>query len=217
MQTEDTVRQEILRGFLFFLYNGLSFFAAGSLYRTESAFDRKRERRKTVDADFFLIQKMKRGDEEAIELFVRKYYPLILNYCRYHTYIDGTAEDLAQETFERFFRSFASYRHSGKLANYLYVIAGNLCRDSMKKRRDMLPGELPDPGEDPLDAVEGRLDLERAVEKLPEEMREVIILHYFQHLKIREVAEITGIGLPLAKYRIRKAKTMLKAYLGEEE
>lgn len=170
-----------------------------------------------MDADFFLIHKMKNGDEEAMETFVQKYYPPILNYCRYHTYIDGIAEDLTQETFERFFQSFTSYHHSGKLANYLYVIAGNLCRDSMKKKQALPLEELPETGENPLEAVEGRLDVESSVAKLPEEMKEVIILHYFQNLKLKEVAEVAGIGLPLVKYRLGKAKELLKVYMGEEE
>lgn len=46
-----------------------------------------------MDADFLLIHKMKNGDEEAIEVFVKKYYSTIRNYCRLHTYTDCDAED----------------------------------------------------------------------------------------------------------------------------
>lgn len=59
-----------------------------------------------MDADFLLIHKMKNGDEEAIEVFVKKYYSTIRNYCRLHTYTDCDAEDITQATFEHFFRSF---------------------------------------------------------------------------------------------------------------
>ena len=169
-----------------------------------------------MDADFLLIHKMKNGDEAAMELFVRKYYPAIRNYCRCHTYIDETAEDLTQETFENFFRSFMSYHHSGKLKNYLYVIAGNLCRDSYKKKRELLLEELPEMKEYPLETVDIRMDIEEAVRRLPEDMKEVIILHYFQDMKLKEVAEIIGIGLPLVKNRLKKAKEQLKIYIGEE-
>ena len=100
-----------------------------------------------MDADFLLIHKMKNGDEEAIEVFVKKYYSTIRNYCRLHTYTDCDAEDITQATFEHFFRSFRSYHHLGKTANYLYVIARNLCRDSYKKKRDIVMEELPDKGE----------------------------------------------------------------------
>lgn len=79
-----------------------------------------------MDADFRLLSQMKRGEEEAIECFVRKYYPSILQYCHYHLQEIHDAEDLTQETFARFFASLDRYKHYGKAANYLYVIAGNL-------------------------------------------------------------------------------------------
>lgn len=170
-----------------------------------------------MDADFLLIHKMKNGDETAMEMFVTKYYPAIWNYCRSHTYTDSDAEDLAQATFERFFRTFTSYRHCGKLANYLYVIAGNLCRDNYKKKQDIPMEELPDKGENTIEKIESKIDMEEAIKKLPDELQEVIILHYFQELKLKEVAEIVGIGLPLVKYRIKRAKELLNLLLGEEE
>lgn len=47
-----------------------------------------------MDADFRLLSQMKRGEEEAIECFVRKYYPSILQYCHYHLQEIHDAEDL---------------------------------------------------------------------------------------------------------------------------
>lgn len=161
-----------------------------------------------MDADFLLIHKMKNGDEEAIEVFVKKYYSTIRNYCRLHTYTDCDAEDITQATFEHFFRSFRSYHHVGKTANYLYVIARNLCRDSYKKKRDIVMEELPDKGENPIAVIENKIDIEESIKKLPEDLQEVVILHYFQDLKLKEVADIIGIGLPLVKYRIGKAKVV---------
>lgn len=185
------------------------------IYIIESAFSRKR--RKEVDADFLLIHKMKNGDEEAIEVFVKKYYSTIRNYCRLHTYTDCDAEDITQATFEHFFRSFRSYHHLGKTANYLYVIARNLCRDSYKKKRDIVMEALPDKGENPIAVIENKIDIEESIKKLPEDLQEVVILHYFQDLKLKEVADIIGIGLPLVKYRIGKAKELLSVYLGDKK
>lgn len=168
-----------------------------------------------MDTDFILIRKMRRGDEAAIETFVLKYYPSILRYCRYHTWDYRLAEDLTQETFERFFRSFSSYHHTGKLANYLYIIAGNLCRDSYKTQLNQQ--ELQDSEVDSMADLDRKLDVRQAVDRLPEELREVIILHYFVGLKQREIAQVSGIGLPLVKYRLKRGKELLKAELGEEE
>ena len=49
------------------------------------------------------------------------------------------------------------------------------------------------------------------------ELRDVLILHYFQDLKLREIADILQIGLPLVKYRMRQAKACMRELLGEEE
>ena len=73
--------------------------------------------------DDLLVQKMRMGDERALDAFVTKYYPAILKYCRLHIDDYSYAEDMAQETFARFFRTLKQYRHYGKAANYLYVIA----------------------------------------------------------------------------------------------
>lgn len=76
-----------------------------------------------MDADFRLLSQMKRGEEEAIECFVRKYYPSILQYCHYHLQEIHDAEDLTQETFARFFASLDRYKHYGKAANYAFYPA----------------------------------------------------------------------------------------------
>ena len=83
--------------------------------------------------DVILILQMKQGDEQAFDKFVRKYYGDILSYCKYHCLDQTEAEDLTQETFLRFMNNIQSYQHIGKAKNYLYVIAGNLCKDYLKR------------------------------------------------------------------------------------
>ncbi len=169
-----------------------------------------------MDSDFLLIQRMKNGDEGAVDTFVRRYYPTVLRYCRLHIRDQGYAEDLAQETFERFFRAFDRYRHYGKAANYLYVIAANVCRDHYGKRKmtasESLPEELACKEED----IEGRLDARAALDRLPPEIRETAVLFFCQEMTQKEIARILEIGVPLVKYRVRRARELLKAYLGEE-
>ena len=62
-----------------------------------------------------------------------------------------------------------------------------------------------------------KVEVEESIKKLPEDLQEVVILHYFQDLKLKEVADIIGIGLPLVKYRIGKAKELLSVYLGDKK
>ena len=173
-----------------------------------------------MDFDLLLIQKMKHGNENAFDVFVRKYYEEILKYCSYHCLDTSYAEDLTQETFLRFFEKLSDYRYIGKTRNYLYTIAGNLCKDSYKKKK-ILSEEPSEEFQNSLRQSEAadilnKITIEWALNHLPEELREVIVLYYFQELKLTEVADILQIGLPLVKYRIRQAKMRLERLLREE-
>lgn len=173
-----------------------------------------------MENDFLLIRKMKQGEEDAFDVFVRKYYADILKYCAYHCSDQKYAEDLAQDTFLHFFTKLSDYHHTGKTKNYLYTIAGNLCRNYYKKTKELLVEEdLPkmegNSTKGPEETVTDKMLLEGALKQLPEEDYDVITLFYFQELKLKEIADVLQIGLPLVKYRLKRAK--LKEYLGKEE
>lgn len=170
-----------------------------------------------MDQDFLLIRKMKQGDEEAMELFVRKYYPQILKYCSFHCSDWELAKDLTQETFLRFFRAFAGYAYQGKTLNYLYTIAKNLCVDQWGKNREIRIENLSEKGEEKMAKVDERLMIETALCHLPEAMREVIILRFFQELRIKEIAQIMNIAVPTVKYRLKKALELMKQEIGKGE
>ncbi len=170
-----------------------------------------------MDADFLLIQKMRMGDEHAVDTFVNKYYPRILRYCQTHIADQTYAEDLTQETFIHFFRTLPTYRHYGKAANYLYVIAANVCNDYYRKNkagnRNTLPIEVLAESPDlKAEDLERTLDVRRALDALPEELREVAVLYFQQEQKQKDIARILGIGLPLVKYRIRKIREWMSDY-----
>ena len=174
-----------------------------------------------MDIDFWLIQKMKRGDENAFDVFVNKYYNKILNYCVYHCMDKSYAEDLTQETFVRFFAKLSDYRYRGKTINYLYTIAGNLCKDYFKKAKDSILDEQEIEAQSNLfhSGTEEMLDkitIQAALNELPDELREIVVLYYFQELKLAEIADILQIGLPLVKYRMKQARLRLENLLKED-
>lgn len=171
-----------------------------------------------MDRDDLLVLKMRGGDEKALETFVEKYYPAILRYCRLHIDDYGYAEDMAQETFARFFRTLRQYRHYGKAANYLYTIAANACRDYYRQSKDReLPTEqLPEICDTGAESPEIQAEVRMALDSLPEELREVAVLYFVQERKQKDIAAVLGIGLPLVKYRIGRARELLTTYLGNE-
>lgn len=175
-----------------------------------------------MDGEFLLIRKMKQGDEAAFDQFVRKHYNDILQYCAYHCLDQNQAEDLTQEVFVRFFTRLSQYRYQGKTKNYLYTIAGNLCKNHYKKQRetpvpDDILAESGNLEKGHENGVVERLAMEDALAQLPPHVKSVIELYYFQELKLREIASILKIGLPLVKYRLRQGKKHLRKLLEKEE
>lgn len=169
-----------------------------------------------MDLDYLLVQRMRMGDEKALETFVTKYYPAILKYCRLHIDDHGYAEDMAQETFARFFRTLKQYRHYGKAANYLYVIASNACRDYYRQNREQPMEQLPEGPDERAESPETLVEVRAALDSLPDELREVAVLYFVQERKQKDIAAVLGISLPLVKYRVSRARELLAAYLGKE-
>lgn len=172
-------------------------------------------------SDFLLIRKMKQGDDTAFDLFIHTYYQRILVYCHYHCFDQKYAEDLTQETFIRFFTKLSDYHFRGKTLNYLYTIAGNLCKDYLKKTKetpvkdtDLVKENL---GEHQMDHVLNKIFVEQALKQLPAELTEVVVLYYFQELKLTEISATLQIGLPLVKYRLKRAKQQLEELIRKEE
>lgn len=156
-----------------------------------------------------------------MSLYISKYYQKILAYCYYHCPDQGYAEDLTQETYVRFFTKLSDYHYRGKTLNYLYTIAGNLCKDYLKKVKEIPLEEMElieetNPKQNQTEEVLNKIYIEQALRQLPDELSEVLTLYYFQDLKLTEIASTLQIGLPLVKYRLRRGKKLLKELLNEE-
>lgn len=164
-------------------------------------------------SDFLLIQKIRNGDNRAGNEFVKKYYPLIYQYCFLHIHDRDCAEDMTQETFVRFFEAVMNRTDIAKVKSYLYRVAGNTVKNYYRKKKELLLEKLPDTVENNAVDIEVRLDIERAVARLPDEIREITILFFFQGLKQKDISDLLGIKLSLVKYRVSKAKELLSEEL----
>ena len=166
---------------------------------------------------------MKRGDENAFNVFVRKYYKEILNYCNYHCPDTSTAEDLTQETFLRFFEKLSDYRYMGKTKNYLYTIAGNLLKNSFAGKNTVSLDEYIENGGEICEQAEkynaliDRTDFASVLNKLPDDLKKCVSMYYMQGYKQKEISIMLGISLPLVKYRIKRAKKILEKLMEGED
>ena len=131
--------------------------------------------------DFLLIRKMKQGDDNAFDLFVHKYYQEILSYCYHHCFDQTYAEDLTQETFIRFFTKLSDYHYKGKTLNYLYTIAGNLCKDYLKRTKETLLEENEFEEENQTEQILNRVLIEQVLEQLQMNQEKYLLFIIFKN------------------------------------
>ena len=150
---------------------------------------------------------------------IEEQYDRLLRYCIMKLRDRTLAEDVTQESFLRFFES-KSYRDQGKAPAYLYTVAANLCADVYRRRReeplDELP-ELPDEA-DALRRIDGRLSIERALDTLPADERDAVVLRYIAELSVVETARVLGVSRFSVRRRLNAALAKLRKELtGLEE
>lgn len=148
----------------------------------------------------------------VLEKTIRKYYDEIFRYCYHCVGNRAVAEDLCQDTFVSFIEHYEEYRHIGRTKNYLYTIAGNKCKDFYRKKVPVPMEELPEQGTG--ECLEELAVIRQMVANLPEELREAIVLRYFQNLKYADIASILKISPSLAKYRVKRGLEQLSEMEG---
>lgn len=92
-----------------------------------------------------------------------------------------------------------------------------MCRDYHRKRKEVVTENMPEQEDVSAGDPEVRMDMQIAFERLPAEVKETAVLYFLQERKQKDIAVMLGIGLPLVKYRIRRARDLLAAYLSGEE
>ncbi len=170
-------------------------------------------------SDDELIKRIRQGDNAATETLIRRYYPAVTRYCRWRCGSRETAEDLTQETFLRLFRSLSGYRQEGRFRAYLFAIANRLCTDESRRA-------VTDPWEDKAELlcardengrVEDRDELRAALERLPAEQREAVILRFGERLSFRDIAKATGCTLRTAQSRVAYGLKNMRRGMGDDD
>ena len=142
---------------------------------------------------------------------IRDIYDRIYRYSFYKIRNAAAAEDITQEAFLRYFAQNTGIKRGEDMA-YLYTITKNLCADYFRKKHfEELPEEYP--GEEFTETSETKIAVRAALEKLEEQLKEVILLRYPGGLSVNETAQALGISR-FAVYRLeRSALGEMKKYL----
>jgi RNA polymerase sigma-70 factor, ECF subfamily len=173
--------------------------------------------------DDILLQKARTGDEQAFGRLVGRYEATVRGIVRGVLGTDDGADDVAQEVFVKFYRSLDNFKGDAKLSTYLGRIAINtaLTAVAKRKRRRWLAGgdadtEVNRTQADHSQAPE-RADLrdalQKALSRLSEDYRTVVVLRLVEGYSVAETASILDLPLGTVASRLSRAQQELKNYL----
>lgn len=160
-----------------------------------------------------LVERARLGDRDAFAQLYRAYHAPLFRVARFH--VGDAAEDVVAETFLRAWAGIARYRDTGvPFVAWLHGIARHVLSDERAKRRRVEPrAELLEQGE--VVMVEDRLTLAEAMNRLPEEQRQVLELKFLVGLTNSEVAAALGKTAGAVNAKQWRALEALRETLGE--
>ena len=187
-----------------------------------------------TDPDADVMLRVKAGDDAAFEYLVQKYRRPMVSFLYRLAHNAAAAEDLAQEVFLRVYRSRENYEASAKFTTWLYRIATNLAVNHARDTRHERPeaqvsldepdgetGMTMDVADGSLSAEETILRRERLaairqrVQALPERQRMAVVMHKYQQMDYKQIAEVLKLSESATKSLLFRAYEALRGQLKE--
>ncbi len=194
-------------------------------------------------SDNDLLRRYLDGEGKAFAALLKRYQPELYGFLVRFTGNAALAEDIFQDTFLQVYQSAALIDLDRPFRPWLFTVAANKARDALRKRKrhnaapldavvksdgeesqtsyaDLMTAEIPSPEEISMN-LETRQAVHNIVEQLPDNLRMVLVLSYFQDLPHKEIAEIASVPVGTVKSRLHKAiqlfATKWQAWLLEQD
>lgn len=199
-----------------------------------------KEKQTPTDAE--LLQLYSQGDEQAFRLLVSRYKNSLYGFLRQFLNQRDLIEDVFQETFLQLYSSKDSFDMSRPLRPWLFTIAANKAKDALRKQQrkaavpigafseademsfedalGMLTSEEERPYQE-LEQNETAQQVRQIISNLPDHLREILVLAYFNKFSYKQISEILGIPIGTVKSRLHTAVGRFakdwKASIGSKE
>ena len=182
--------------------------------------------------DRSLVGRILGGERDLFTVLVSRYEKRIINYVYRITHRYEEAHDLAQEIFVKVYLALDRYDPKYQFSTWLFRIAQNSAIDALRKKSisevplarpmsDEEPSgkerEFADDGISPYRALKNKqlsAAIDKAVEQLPSDYRELIQLRHFAELSYEEIASMKKLPLGTVKNKLFRARNLLKESLG---
>ncbi len=178
----------------------------------------------SIQTDNYYIEQVLGGNTEAFSFLVKKYQDMIYGLSLKMLRNAEDAEELAQDTFVKAFRSLSSYKGTSKFSTWLYRIAYNAAISAMRKRKFELLSldeqRISDQEEMKIQQQFGQIRkeelssyLQKAIESLPADDQVLVTLFYYEEQSIEEIVQITGLTESNVKVKIHRARKKMHILL----
>jgi RNA polymerase sigma-70 factor (ECF subfamily) len=183
-----------------------------------------------------LVARLRSGDAAAFEQLVRRHGPRMLATARRLLGNEPDARDAVQEALLSAWRSIGDFAGGARLSTWLHRIAMNAALMRMRRRRrrpeesidDLLPrfdadghrvddvASVAEPAEAIVERAETRAMVRRAIERLPESYRTVLVLRDIEELDTEDAAAVLGVSTNALKTRLHRARQALRTLIAHE-
>ena len=165
---------------------------------------------------------------EAYEILVKRYKDPLTNFVYRFVGDKDVSTDIVQDTMIKFYLNKDSYKSFAKFSTWIYTIAGNLAKNELKRRKRRTVLSIHNDDEDNFLQIEDKKFIspdraadnemkasiiQKALMKVKEVYREVVILRDVQGMSYEEIAEITGLSIGTVKSRINRGRSQLQKLL----
>jgi RNA polymerase sigma-70 factor (ECF subfamily) len=164
-----------------------------------------------------VVRRAQQGDVEAFESIYRTHAPAIYALCRRMIGDERDARDLVQDVFVRAWQRLPTFRGQSALATWMHRLAVNVVLEQMRSTRRDVARFIDDADQDSFSArptsPDERMDLDRAINRLPAGARTVFVLHDIHGYSHDEIAQMTGIAAGTARAQLFRARRALMRLL----
>lgn len=165
-------------------------------------------------ADDDLMRELKGGSHAALAILFERYRSAVWRFFRRRLTDSARAEELAQEVFVALLRNAARYEPRASFRSYLFGVAFNLLLAERRKAAGQRTEPLEqEPAAFTAMSADDSLWIRRAIERLEDDDRDILLLREYEHLSYQEIADLYRMPLNTVRTRLFRARMALKAAL----